>query len=795
MNTSMRLQLHAAEILGWFYAAFVITYQLGPVLSEGLTAGWDTTPHYYLTTRFVENLKSGRISGYDPLWLAGYAEFVLYPPLTYAYTSFLHLVSLGAFPILASYNLLLFLLPFAYLAAFAHLAATAFGVKYRLHALLLGVLTLCIPGEFGNFAIGLGGLANFGLLPSFLGSVLLLLFLAAIIELGREPRFSKFLRAILLLTAICLTHSITYLFANFCLFVLFVASPRARTLGVVAAVGIGAALLASFWLIPFVSNLWLSSSDAWGVQVQVPDPAFAVYGLPWYGGTAFSTIFRPGYVSLAIPLINSSVFLPEGVFLFPYPAAVLIVFGITGTAALMRSGKVFLLLLFVLSFIFLPRNFLIEFTSFGVHYYRFALFVMLLNALIAAFALTRLREALSSSRPIFKILSLPCYYAFGATILFVVPFVQYRAYGRTINWQGHVVPNVFYPKLKDYALNSDAERIVREICRRSPKGRVATENTVMGTGQLGTPHYFAVRLPLECKVPVLPGLLAESSYTAGFFIPTMAVGSEQLPWGRTELIKDWRFTTDSLNSMIKRLALFNVEYIVTTSRRYRENLRRRARRSALLLKRSGPFAIFRIKRPTGWNRKLSSAPFLYLEKRGGLSFRRFSEEWYKESHLLSTPVIFTKKSFSELPIEEKRRMAGIIIGSPPIGAEFAKDPDVQEALTLGLRVVILKPLAAGEINMPEQVSVIPKFPHAKSSRAALGKILLEAPRLETGGARRYIKWKGDREMIVSGEGPVLINYSYAEGWSAEDGRTVYMASPGLLMIFLEKKATLRYRQP
>jgi len=199
-------------------------------------------------------------------WWAGYPEMQFYPPGWFYVGACLSWVSLGAVSPTAAYQVMLWT---TYLAP----GLATFVLLHR----LLGDGWCALPGAFavlafagdpaGGSASGVEGGTHIGMVAARLGWALLPLLSLALAPWtsggGRFPRV-----AILVLTAIVLTHPAHTPAAVAVLVAAALVSPARRALARVAVAALAALALAAFWLVPLLAPLAETRALAWGALAR-----------------------------------------------------------------------------------------------------------------------------------------------------------------------------------------------------------------------------------------------------------------------------------------------------------------------------------------------------------------------------------------------------------------------------------------------------------------------------------------------------------------------------------------------
>jgi hypothetical protein len=255
--------------------AFVI-WQLHPMtllFTNNMDVGGDNAAHvaapYYLIHYLLPHFQ---LSGWDPDWFDGFPLYVFYFPLPALLVGLLNV----AMPYAVAFKLVTVagtvLLPVA-----AYLFGVLAGFRRPVPALMSAAMlpflfntSYTIDG--GNIASTMAGEFSFSLSVAF--GLIFLGVVAKGLETGKYRGWAAVLYA-----ACLLCHVVPGLFFAFAAVLLVVAKGDWRRLYYLAPAGIAGALLAGFFLVPFVSYLRYSSS----------------MGYSRVGGV-FQQLFPPGYI-------------------------------------------------------------------------------------------------------------------------------------------------------------------------------------------------------------------------------------------------------------------------------------------------------------------------------------------------------------------------------------------------------------------------------------------------------------------------------------------------------------------
>jgi len=233
--------------------------------------------------------------------------------------------------------------------------------------------------------------------------------------------------------------------------------------------------------------------------------------------------------------------------------------------------------------------------------------------------------------------------------------------------------------------------------------------------------------------------------------------------------------------MIERLGLFGVEYLISTSYPFFQNLSALPPGQVALQIKSGQVGVFRLNTFRPLLEETEHRPWLFVDQ-GGISFRAFAEEWYKHPELFGHPVIYSPKGYWGIAAAERRRLGGLIISLPAgyvIGrAEF----EGWRALT-GDRVVFLGAEPRLDFSAGERGLFFSNFsdPYAGSRMSAL---LLDIDPLTPKRQGIVPEFNQANRLIFNSRSGVIINHNYAPEWrSASSKQTVFMVTPSLIFVF------------
>jgi len=743
----------------WVFAAVFIYSALKPLLADNITAGWDTVPHFYLLTKMVGYLKEWNVSGYDPLWFGGYPAFTFYGPFPYVLMAAFYYLFFGAIKLTLVFNLFLFILPFFFLFCLYYSSKAWFSQKAGYLSLVFGIIFLTASKFKGHLGLGLHGEILVGLFSSLLAMSLMILMLG-FFKKYLDTKYNRYLvYSAIVLAMIILTHALITLFSGV-LLLIFTLTYFRKFWKQSLAVFLGGIILSSFWLIPFLTNLNLSSGQKMGIaNMPITDPLLALY---------------PNLDLVSTKLITLSMF----------PGILLLLTTIIGLVKLAKTKAAFFSYAFIFTLIVLPREYLVTFLDLPIHYYRFMSPVFILGLFVAIAGTIHIFEYFE------KLKSVPRQILRGLFISFIVVTLITSAVDY-LNWRQDSSIYVHEFDLKNYPWSVEAQEMVDFIGSLNVKGRVATYTAPELQDQLGSPHYFSTMLPLKYGIAVFPGLLAESALSTRFIIPVLTRIGDSFNWGRTTLLFDPGFYNQDTESMIKRLGIFGVEYILISKNSKNSLFVGTDNNDLKIIKETEHFSLIKLSKFTPIIEATTYKPFLFVNE-GGLSFRNFSKIWFKSEELLDYPVIYTTKDFSELSDYDKEQIGGLIVSYSSLKA--LSEEEYKEWKSYGKKLIFLNtyPNFAFEADDDPGARFIDSF-NISSPLDEFEYILKDI-------SPSYIKQnevnllvKEDENLKFTSYSGTLINYSYFPRWkSADKDQTVFRATPSMMFVFGRGEVEMRY---
>jgi hypothetical protein len=297
---------------------------------------------------------------------------------------------------------------------------------------------------------------------------------------------------------------------------------------------------------------------------------------------------------------------------------------------------------------------------------------------------------------------------------------------------------------------------------------------------------------LQLNQPIVPGLLAESALSAGYLNPTLFSlakernSSDYLLWARTRLLGNEDFHADTDETMLSRLELYGVEYIVaglpTTTEMLMNSL------YTTLVYHSGQFYVFKLHSPAPLVQESDYHPFLFIN-RNGVDFREFSEIWYSQKDALLSPVIYLPGGGDQLPADEENRIGGYIVSWNPRRPIPQAEYDFWAAK--GKPVIILNANVEEVVMTSERITLVPEF-GPWSGQRKFAELLAG---FGENSPRKPLSYSSPstRRIAVESGGSVLLNFTYSPLWKSENPeQNVFWATPSSIFIFGKGQNAIRF---
>lgn len=776
-----------------------------PYISNRTPAGWDLSPHYYLAERMLHYMQQGRISGYNPEWLAGYPEFTLYPPFYFILATLPVVLSDGEIPVALSFNVLNVILILSLPLAFRYLTLSWMGKHDGRWGMLFGFAFLFLPKNLSMLGVGLGGIFATGLAPGFLGFVLCILFIACLVRLHRENDFVRAVLAAMLLAATIVSHLLSAVFIIWVLLIYVLVHPR-RALHIVPVPLLLAAALSAWWWRPFLQHMPYSAGQTIGTVHPYFDPLHAVFpGLDpgslqwWLSSSHISTWLTIGSFSLAVP---------GSIMRAPWLGLLLL---LCVSAGLFKAAQVrnrFLLLLALLTAIFLPRSFFSTDGHSGLHFYRFTQHLWIMVVPLASSGMQYFLDSRHRSPPLtFIIRSLMLMLlvvslgisAYQAFFIFVPEYSSDDAR----RFSAEMMEGRFFPE--NHPGYEDARDVALYLKAQNPSGRVAVETTRDNYFKLGSPHFFSAFLPQYFGLRVVPGLLVESSISSPYINRFLSRNSEHIVWGRLlpfSYSDEKRFPFKKLLHVAEH---YGLEYLLISSAQLLDYVEEMDDQRLSLVYKNANFAVARFNKFRG----LVGAPGgarIFYDHAGGPSCDDFSWAYYLREELKDFSIICSRRRYSELSSDEKSYFDGIIVSNGPSRAVPA--PALNYYSGLGRPVLFINAFEAGAGGSSNDslkdndksknvVQFLADFSKLEGAFDWFGLVHSEKDKIPM---QMLPHTASDRTLSFSGQGLVTLRYSFAPGWKfAPDSRRrrqltneVFRLMPSLMALISDGDTLLFY---
>ncbi len=645
------------------------------------------------------------------------------------------------------------------------------------------------PKLLAATGIGASGAIFYGLFSQVFAVCLTLVFLVALRKILVEEHVKKiwYLFTAVLLASIILSHTLSAIQVGFTGILIGIYYRKhlfsvRKFLTVLGTFILGVAMSA-FWFMPFLLNLTYTSGEKIGA---------AVFKNPL-------VLFFP----------FDPIQLLRGEFInFAYGWLFIGMLAILGFILLVREKKYILPYLLGASFIAFHTDYIIQFYNGPIHYYRFFPLEFAIFLAIAGYGLLWVWDILARRRMV-QVCTI------GIFSVSIVGLIV------TFNLGGGSVPSnntqrlskfvydiPYYWSLDRFEEMGNAQRIIRFLSPGNPDlpeppvRILSAFNPQFSTEKLSSIHFFDTAIPLANKENVLFGLYAESAWQLPFIFPTTDYFlGDNLRWGRvTPLSENQYFQSQSPESMVERLRLFGINYIVTASERASESVSKIEGSRKLFT--SGPFNIFWIGTSRPYVYSPAFRPGIYIDADGSSPFRDFALGWYSMEKLLKHPIAALPGLPSGIPsIDEVKNFDFVVMGTSKLN-----DEQIAFARVLGKPVVFLD-LNADSIPTGVSSSTV-LINNFHPIAGYYGGAFLEQPNVD--GLERlenFIMEYGQKnnstdtgstsiwsDNLISafGNGPLVVNASYFPYWTRLDGTSVYPVTPGQMLTFGDGKFGMQY---
>ncbi|MFA5086746.1 MAG: hypothetical protein WC470_00390 [Candidatus Paceibacterota bacterium] len=744
----------------------ILAYVLRPILVNSVLIGWDLPAHYYLVTQMLDYLQHFKISGYNIYGFAGYPLFTFYNPLPYIAVCLVHLLSFKFIPIYLSLNIVLFALPFIYLISINYASKAFFdNEKINLAAILFGFLTLFL---LGNYGLGLASEISVGLFTNAFAWPFFV-FLLGNLERLRQTKNKKYLIwSIVCLSGLVLSHIFTAIFAAFVLLVYFIFYFK-QIWKQALILGAASVILTAFWWLPFVLNMGYVSAD----------PIFTTDGMdPIFG------IF------------------PK--FLF---GILLLIFSCIGLVRLIREKKYFLPLIFIISFIFLPRDILKHLINLPVHYYRFTADIALLNVFISAYGFYWLINWISQWG-LWKKGNL------FSRIPWVAGLVLYLVYLMiSINLSFFNVENFQKPlsPASEYFAEDTADigKLANYIKDNNLQGRILSDTN---SDALLTKHYFDFVLPTN-NILNMRGLLYDSSLSGKYLYSVTADLFDYANFKSIVFINDKNNkNSQTIETIIgghvkktekalSEVSILGVKYLIVDNKKPNGSpildfVNSKYNNNLVNVKTTiGRFTLIEIKKSSPLIGKTNYQPFLFVESAGIVKKLKFGDlalQWYKNDIAIDYPVIFANKPMEKISDYDKSQIGGYLV------SYLNKEEKCPSQSQMDYWVKTNKPVIFLDSNADCQkpndsiyfVKSDDKIPDLSYARDIIAKLSQEKLNLQEVKPELV----ENEKIKFNNNSGTLVNFSYFPKWQSQDKtQTVFWITPSMMFVFARGETELNYK--
>lgn len=779
----------SAKVLCSEKALFLILFllviaRLYPVLQTALLSGWDTLPHFYALEKMAEEfLPSGHISGYVMEWFGGFSLFTFYGPLFYILVAGIWIATFKIFSLSLLFRAGILLVLLGFCVSFWYFLKTFAGKGAAKIGILLCMLFVFYPTELSPMGIGAGGAFFMGLFNGIIGLSLVLLFFSFLENLRKSleekrPSVMWTVLSVISLAALLFSHTLSLFGGIFLGIIYFFIHVRNLVfLKKIGAVLFLALLIASPFIIPFLGNIGLSAGSPAGIGSSMSDPFLYVF-----------------------PFDLQKLSSLEGILSFEFWALIFLFFSVAGFVAELKEKRYFIPLSFILSLLFLSRNyFLAMFPKFAIHYYRFLPFVFVLALMLASIGVRALYERAHGSRNK-KI-------AVGILVFFMI-FQSYALFSVNASEKNRfsLFGETYIPyhwNIEDYGSAKEGAFLLERLKVYSPQRVIVEPSPVGYLSSLGSTHYFTGMIPMKNGQSTLYGLYAESSGNSPFIFSSIE-GLLQYPfnWGDVRLSSSVpSFFSQPPEYHVKRLAHFGMDYFVAFGEKTRERIS--SVENAKLIEKTNNFAIYSIQDHKELAYPAKYKPALYINLDRALPFREIALAAFDHINLIDFPIADGGSSLAR--IRENAPLFSVII----VSASSMSEEEKNTLLSLPNPLVLLNANPAiydesrgattidGFRELPYPVSLYALRPKpgswesfqnalvALKERFLLDETSYEPPSLFTNTEIRY-----------TGYGPMIINAGYFPYWKkdrcASGNCAVWRVTPDQMLVFSDGLTVLHY---
>ena len=784
-----------SEVFLFALVILVMILKLGGLFQDGNLPGWDTSSHFVAFSKMAESyLPRGEISGYMTEWFGGFPLFQFYGPLFFVLTSFLWFLTFKTVSLFFIFRFAIFLILLAIVFAFWYFLKTFFNREIAKFGIITSLFFVFYPKAYAAGGIGAGAVIYGGLIPAVTGLVFLIFWLSFIEKLRQNPdSLFYFIGSVFLLFFLILTHTLSFISGLIVAFVFLIYYWREKLFLkkflLVLFLGI---LLSSFWLIPFIQNLDITSSSTMGISVV--------------------NVFKDPLIAL-FPFNLRLLFSFETFPYFKFWALFLFVFTISGIYLLIRQRNYFLPLLFGIFFIFIVRDYLsLMFPQLSLHYYRFANFLFIVSLALGTYAIAYFFNSLENENK--KIIKILFYILFPllliqAILLFDIGTNEFSPYLEELyDYKDPLIwkdEGFSYTKEVDFLINNVVKKL-DDVFRIFPE--IPSEEAFFF---LGSPHYFTAKIPLVAGKSVITGLYAESAPLTPFIMPLIDVLTDgrNITWADNKLKALKLFYKQDFENHLERLKNFGVNYVIAYEPSFVKKLN--SSPSSEFVGRTEHFFLFRLKEAKPFIYYPAYKPVLYFNHDNKISFRDISLVFFSGTSTMNVSLVDGGRKWSSNPeLLEKEFLDNfsllIVSGSK------LSDKELKDLIAFNKPLIILNaPFALKEIyassplvhfidyfkiikegkyrpyyNWPlgwqELFSLVEKYT-LPLDNSSLDKIIIDK--------------QTEKEIRFKAKGPVIINSGFSPYWRkvdciSDNSCLVYQVSPSQILVFSSGETVLYY---
>ncbi|MFA5870492.1 MAG: hypothetical protein WC842_01205 [Candidatus Paceibacterota bacterium] len=603
-------------------------FKFGPLFfSHGFLPGWDTFPHYYALQRTTELFSSFQLFGYDTYWLGGLPLLYFYGPFLFWVGAFFHIIS--GISLILVWRILLFLILLSVIYAFWFVSFVLWGKKFSFFGIIAGVYFFFFEYHYGPLGIGWRSVFSAGLISSYLGLALNLVFFALSIRFFQSTNKKQQKRALFLLPfilAIIITNSILgsifSLLVIFSLVLCLLFMKKWNMLVRFFQILVSGILISGFFLVPFLKHLSLSSSSAAGPISQLLLPTL----LP------FLTYSHES-------LTNSVVYFYLAAFLF-------FIFFLKNV--LEKTFSLFLFVPFFTFFFFIAGGefFAFLFPTLSLHYYRAFPYLLSFFLLLSLEGIYIIKTS-KQKGGVLNILIYLC-----------VIFVLIRAIFVPISFEKNNITNTvpifsFFSTNQPYEFSFSQkqeegyETLIQKLIDYHPQrvfveNYTSKENLYIDKKSQIYPHELTTMLPLKANIPVINGLYVESTYQNPFIQYVTGSISKSMTWG-FDFLSNFLSEKKSFDKQLSRLGLFGVDTIIAHSQTFRDELKYSPSVTKLFSFENYDVYHLNSFRPLVFQETRPVGMYFDFSKNRMDNFRILSSSFFLDENLFNYPIAFDYK--------------------------------------------------------------------------------------------------------------------------------------------------------